>query len=517
MRTPLNTGHNRLVGFRLTRLVFFLLGGFFMFVSIVFSQENMGPGQRNFLWTLRTKAVDAYKKQSRIPGEIVEELRKYYDTAASEDLAEFNLNFYLDRDVADSNLREQLKKTYQALLEKNSQSFEDALAGLSKLGSPSPSSAQGESPSSNEAGRPRPQATPQGPEKVVVPEAVQKAPKNRVSLNPLIEGFDKNPCEKLGVTAARRKCMEENQKFRGSRIVLDPGHLGGLFDAKDPRTFLQDGRRTDGGYQEGYGALATALIVKWCLENCFGAQSQNILLSRWDLNSVGVPGAKLSDGSNLGKQLQKGEVENERSPMMAFRSEYIKSLQPNLFISLHTNAAGVKGSQAQRVEVFTLRNPTIKHDKAYEKSLESYQNSVALAEFMIAGFRESYEKDEKTDSLKRNRKNDLKIKGDLVTQVKQTDWRVFQGMLQSPMPEVKKTPMILVEGFFHDTDLESELVATQRDKSGKSPTVSFGDQTLSFHRAHQWYAEAVSAGIARYYGCADGQVSPKSEAPQKNH
>jgi N-acetylmuramoyl-L-alanine amidase len=453
-------------------LVVFYLFGF----SLAQAQEEMSKAQKDFIWTLRVKAVEDFKRTQTVSAEIIAELKKHFNLASGEERQEFKMAFYLERDVENEEFRKKLSDIYGAFLSSNTSEFEAQLKSLNQSG-----------------------VTEQEPEKIVKPKPGLVSGLPKISLDPKIPGFGEDPCQAMGTPAARRKCMEANAKFQASRIVLDPGHFGGEY-AKGQ--VVRDSRETPKGYREGYGTFVTAAITKWCLENCFGAKPQNILLTRWDLTTLGHEKISNPGVSQPSRKLDPKEIETPQSDSMAYRSDYIRGLSPNLFISLHSNATGVSGSTTQRVEIFHLRNPTQKNDKAYDKSVESYNNSVALAKALEAGFEESYGASKDPTGL--SRKEVMKISGALDTRTLEKDYRIFYSMLKNGSPEVKMTPMVLVEGFFHDT-LEDELLTAQNKSGPTLPKIQMAGQDFSFHRAHQWYAEAVVAGIARFYGCADGE------------
>ena len=447
--------------------------------------QSLSKNDESFIWTLRKYIPKDIAKSSVASKPNIDSLRSLYALRDGGSPLEFKLQFYLDRDVADEKLRSLLSEIYKAYESKDSAAFETSVGKLEAfpLELPSPQSSR----SSQDAPPVPTPPTQTSPELVKTPADVGPLTPE-ASVQTQSDEFAKNPCRSMGVSSARRKCMEQNLKFTSSRILLDPGHYGGLYNPKDPRSFVQDGRRFDTGFQEGYGTFVTAALTKWCLVNCFGASNDNVLLTRNDLMSVG------------NRTLPKGEVEAPKTAALNYRSEYIESLRPDLLISIHTNAS--KTAPGRYALILTVRNPAEPHEKEMKKDQRAYENSASLGANISEGLRESYER---KDSDANDRLGTLGMTSGFRSRTDQTDYTIYRRMFSSSIPTLRTTPMVMVEGFFHDA-LEKELAEAQRDTKNKFSKVTYGKQSLSFHPAHQWYAEGLAAGIARFYGCGDANL-----------
>ncbi len=482
--------------------IFFLL---LLLLSAPFSfgQSALSKNDEQMIWLLREVIPKELAVSRELSHDTFLKLETYFANRANDPAAgpaEFKLDFYLQRDLGPGGKYEGtlspeirtyaqriIKMTFEAYKNKSPQDFAKGLWGIKQL---SAHTKQGKTPSTatalNRIGPPaQAPVTPAPPsikttviQEATPPVQVVRPSPPTVNTTPQKLSHLRAPsidCRKLAMTPAQQACMKNHPLFTKNRIVVDAGHYGGTLPDGN---FVKDSRRMSNGYQEGYGTFVAAQLTKAILVNCFGASEQNIPVTRNDLFSVGDKRLATVDGQPV-------ETLDDKN----YRSNYIASLSPDLFISLHTNAGS---TTSQRIEVFTVREPT--DPKGYSKTPEAFRRSNDFAEKMKAGLEASFFRH---DGI-HNRKDLMGF--NQATQIKQTDWDVFRAMLRSPAGSVSQAPMILVEGFFHDR-VSSDLVHAQKNKTPQTESLQVNNTSYPYHSAFRWYAEGVATGIAAHYGC----------------
>ncbi len=438
----------------------------------------------SFIWDIRNNLPKLIEKNGALNQTDISKYKGLFESGKKDYI--FNIKFYLERDLINSyqpidpnkplpyEIRKDLavfiERMYQAYLDGDQKAYDAAFFGVQNRVSKIEEYRALESATKGKIKTSPPERCPppeiQPPPKKEVENAKPVTPKieGEIATQLLYEAPSLN-CESIGNGKDLADCMRSKANFTEKRIVIDPGHLGGHN--------TQDGREFE-GFREGEGTFVTSNLLKLILTTCFGAANQNILLTRSDLFSIG----------------EKKGLTKDNDELLSYRARYIASLQPDLFLSVHTNATA--GAQ-QRVEVFIPRESN-DPERFPEPSTGARDQTVVESNRFATDVLQSMS-DEWKSTVAGGVSKGAAVGFDISSEqsfnrIENKDMRVFRHIIG------KGIPCVLIEGFFHDNP-----VAIQHLNKSKTEIITTPTGDISYSPALRWYAQGLARGIARHFGC----------------